>query len=66
MAGIIRKMIDSILDKRSGGNSTIYATTKTKLMLKGIAVGKYTDSSEDDPVVIAKLKDIAKELDVKL
>ena len=34
---------------------------KTKMILKGIAVDKYTPASPDDPAVVQKVKDIAKE-----
>lgn len=66
MAGQIKTMINQILDKRSNGNEAIRSTTKTKLILKGINVDYYTAASEDDPAVIQKLKELAKELDISL
>lgn len=66
MAGMIKSMIDTILEKRSAGNPTIYATTKTKLMIKGIPIAKYTAESEDDPAVVEKLKVIAREMGIAL
>jgi hypothetical protein len=62
MAGQIKHMIDEIITKRSKGNPTIASTTKTKLILKGINPDKYTALSEDDPLVIKKLRELAKEL----
>ena len=62
MSGKIRVMIDDIVQKRSKGNVTIAASTKTKLILKGIDVNKYTAVSDDDPAVIKKLEDIAREM----
>ena len=41
--------------------SIIARSIKTKMILKGIAVDKYTPASPDDPAVVQKVKDIAKE-----
>ena len=66
MAGKIKGMIDIIIQKRSNGNPTIITTTTTKLMLKGINPSKYNVNSEDDPVVIEKLQNLARELNIDL
>lgn len=66
MAGKIKSIIDSIVDKRSNGNSTIATLTKSKMVMKGINPEKYTSTSEDDPVVIEKLVAMAKELNVNI
>lgn len=66
MAGKIKKIIDSIINQRSSGNPVLASTTKTKLLIKGIDPDKYSDSSDDDPSVIAKLEALAAELNVKL
>ena len=66
MAGKIKRMIDTIIEKRSNGNPTIVNTTRTKLRLKGVSPDNYTLTSEDDPVVIEKLNSIAKELGISL
>ncbi|HOL69975.1 MAG TPA: hypothetical protein PKW45_00910 [Bryobacteraceae bacterium] len=66
MPGQIKRMIDTIIAQRSKGNPTIELTTKTKMILKGINPDRYTSTSEDDPVVIGKLKKIAAELGVTL
>lgn len=66
MAGQIKKMIDSIIDQRSKGNDLLRNTTETKLVIKGVNPSKYDSSSPDDPAVIAKLRDIAKELGVSV
>jgi len=66
MAGQVRKMIDTLAEKRSGGNEVLMKTTMTKLILKGINVKKYDASSEDDATVIAKIKDVANEWGITL
>lgn len=59
-------MIDTIIAQRAKGNPTIELTTKTKMILKGVNPDRYTNTSEDDPVAIGKLRKIAAELGVTL
>jgi hypothetical protein len=66
MSGKIKTMIDTLIEKRSKGNPTIVNTTRTKLILKGISPDNYTVLSTDDPVVIEKLNNLAKEWEIKL
>ena len=66
MAGEIKRLIDSIVEKRAQGNTTVAVTTRTKLVLKGIRVDNFTASSEDDPDIIRQLKQIATEMCVRL
>jgi hypothetical protein len=66
MAGQIRTIIDKIIEQRSKGNVTLANTTRTKLLLKGIDPGKFSDLSPDDPAVIARLQTLANELSVTL
>lgn len=66
MAGKIKNMIDTIVDKRSNGNSTVATLTKSKMVMKGINPEKYTRDSADDPQVIEKLTALAREWNVKL
>ena len=66
MAGEIKRLLDKIVDERSKGNSAIMLTTKTKIILKGINFDSYTPASQDDQAVIAKVKQIAVELGVRI
>ncbi|MFW6007737.1 MAG: hypothetical protein ACOCP8_00620 [archaeon] len=66
MAGKIKNIIDKIIEERSQGNDLVAKATKVKLKLKGINVDLYDNSSADDVEVIAKLEQIAKELNVSL
>ncbi len=66
MAGQIKRMINTIIGQRSKGNPTIALTTKTKLVLKGINPERFDSLSPDDPVVIARLTQIAAELGIRL
>lgn len=64
MAGQIHKIIQEIIAQKSKGNVVIANSIQTKMYLKGIAVEKYTAISPDDPAVLQKVRDIAKEFGV--
>lgn len=66
MAGKIKMMCTKIIEKRAGGNPVVEKLTKTKLVLKGVNPDQFTANSPDDPVIIEKLVQIAKELGVTL
>lgn len=66
MAGQIIQMLNQIIEARSQGDSFLALTTKTKLALKGVNPEKYSCDSEDDPIVINKVRQVAKELGVTL
>lgn len=57
-------MIQKIVAEKSKGNQVIASSVKTKIILKGIAIDKYTPTSPDDPAVIKKLWEIGKEFGV--
>lgn len=64
MAGQIHNMIQKIVADKSKGNQVIASSVKTKIILKGIAIDKYTPTSPDDPVIINKLWEIGREFGV--
>jgi hypothetical protein len=66
MAGQIKQLVDSILNQRAKGNSTLFFATKTKLILKGVNPDRFTDESPDDQAVIAKVRAIAADLGVRV
>ena len=66
MAGQIKKLLDKIVEERAHGDTVLINTTRTKIILKGINVDSYTSSSEDDPGIIAKVQEIAKEFNITL
>ncbi len=66
MAGKIKLLIDNLVEQRAQGNPSLESTTRTKLLLKGIDGTKYTASSDDDPAVIQKIREIAKDMGVQL
>ncbi len=66
MAGQIKTLIDKLVNEKSKGNATIANTVRTKLILKGINVAKYTAVSPDDPDIIQKIRQAAVEMGVRL
>ncbi len=66
MKGQTKRIIDKILDQESKGDEFQRLMAKSKLVMKGIFVDKFTEDTEDDPDTIAKLKEIAKEFNVSL
>jgi hypothetical protein len=62
MAGVIKRMIDSIVEQRAKGNTAIAITVQTKLVLKGVNPDKFNASSPDDPAIIAKVRAIGADL----
>ncbi len=66
MAGRIKKHLDEIISSVSNNNTIIQNTTRTKLILKGLDPSKYNESSSDDPVILAKVQQVAQEFKVKL
>ena len=57
-------MIQTVITQKSKGNMVIANSIRTKLYLKGVAVDKYTALSPDDPAVMQKVREIAKEFGV--
>ncbi len=64
MAGQVYNMIQKIVTEKSKGNAVIASSVKTKIILKGIAIDKYTPTSPDDVAVMQKLRQIGMEFGV--
>jgi len=64
MAGQIKHMLDAIIQQRAKGSPTVALTTKTKLVLKGINPDRFSDTADDDPAIMAKVRAIAADLGV--
>jgi hypothetical protein len=64
MSGRIKKMLDEIVQKKSGGKTVLVNVVMTKLILKGIDPTKFSASSPDDPAIIAKVTAVAQEMGV--
>jgi hypothetical protein len=65
LSGKVKELINQIIHGRSNGNPAITEMTKSKFILKGINPDKFDSDSYDDPVIIRKLHNIAKELKIE-
>jgi hypothetical protein len=66
MPGRIKKLIDQIIQQKSGGKLVLANIVATKLILKGINPDKFDAASPDDPVIIGKVKQAAAEMGVTI
>lgn len=66
MAGKIKSLLDQIITEKAKGDPIMEKLTKTKLLVKGIRVENYTSSSDDDPVVLQKLQQVAQDFGLQL
>ena len=66
MAGVIKEMIDKIIEVRAKSSTALVGITKAKLIMKGIYIDKYTEDSEDNPDIIEKLMKVAEELKINI
>jgi len=64
--GNIRKVIEAIIVRKGKGDPLIVINIRKKLVFKGINPAKYTCETIDDPVVLRKLIELAKDLGFKL
>jgi len=66
MPGEIKRVIERIIALRSRGDDLLVHTTTAKLIFKGVDPSRYTSESPDDPEILKKVKQIARDLGVKL
>ena len=60
----IMEMIDSFISRNMEKNSMLAKIAKAKMVLHGINPNKLSAEQYDDPLIIAKLEKLAKELGV--
>jgi len=66
MAGKIKQTIDLIIKEKSMGDETIARLTRAKLIMMGINPHKYDIQSQDDPIIINKLFQAAKDFGLSI
>jgi hypothetical protein len=66
LAGQVYNMIQQVITQKGKGNLVIENSVRTKMYLKGIAVDKYTAASPDDPAIILKVREVAKEFGISV
>lgn len=63
MNGTVKRMIDKIIAAKAASAAEM-SIVRTKLMLKGIMPKDFTDSTPDDPAMIAKVRAAARDFGV--
>lgn len=66
MPGTVRKIIERIKERRSGGNSVVALTVETRLVLQGFDPERYAFDTPDDPGRLARISEIAGEMDIDI
>lgn len=66
MAGQIKRMIDEIVTQKAKGDRALEYLMEAKLALKGINTKKYDEQSDDDPVILNRLRSVAKDFGVAI
>lgn len=64
--GNIKKVIEAILVRKGKGDPLLIINIKKKLVFKGINPSKYTYETIDDPDVLRKLMELARDLGFKV
>lgn len=61
MSGQIKTLVEQIILSKSRGDPVLQKMVKIKLLIKGIQADAFDEHSDDDPVMIERLCDIAHE-----
>ncbi len=64
--GKTKQLIDELIRKKAQGNTFQELNIQMKLMFKGIDVKQITHQTQDDPIVIAKIYEVARAFEVQL
>lgn len=66
MPGTVRKIIERIKEKRSGGNSVVALTVETRLVLQGFDPQRFEYDTPDDAGRLARISEIAEEMRIDI
>jgi len=66
MAGQTHLLITRLIEQGTDGKSHQAALVKIKLIMNGIDPEHHTETSEDSPIVIARLYSITKDMSINL
>jgi len=66
MPGTIHRLINRLIELRTGGQPGLAASIKIRLIMKGVDPDQHTESSADNPAIISRLYAIAKDMSIDL
>ncbi len=64
--GTVRRVLDAVIAARGQNNPTFIEATRAKLILKGMNPARFTESTPDDPVQVARARKVAAEFGVNV
>ncbi|MGD0844586.1 MAG: hypothetical protein ABSA06_09505 [Geobacteraceae bacterium] len=62
MPGNIKEIIERIISEKEKDNKMLVAIIKAKLILKGIYLDRLTSASCEDPLIIARIEEVIKQI----
>ncbi len=62
MAGQIKQLIDKLIELRTNGDRGLVAPIKIKLIMKGVDPDLFDANSPDNPMIMQRVKTIAKDM----
>jgi len=66
MIGTVKHMIEELISQKAAGDKFIENSIRVKLILKGIDIDSYTDSSRDSEEDTLRVKEAAEEYGICL
>ncbi len=66
MAGPVKRVLDAVIATRGQNNPTFIEATRAKLILKGMNPAKFSETTPDDPVQVARARKLAAEFGVSV
>ena len=64
--GKTKQLLDELIYRKAQGNRFQEMNIQMKLMFKGIPVKDITNLTPDDPIVIAKIHEVARDFQINL
>ncbi len=65
-AGTVKRVLEAVIAARGQNNPTFIEATRAKLILKGMNPAKFTHTTPDDPVQVARARKLAAEFGVNV
>jgi hypothetical protein len=66
VAGTVKRVLDAVIAARGQNNPTFTEATRAKLILRGMNPAKFSETTPDDPVQVARARQLAAEFGVNV
>ena len=64
--GKVKRLVDTLIEKRANGNHFLELDLQMKLLFKGINIKEITDDTPDDPGTLSKIYEMAEQFNIEL